>query len=264
MNPFEKVLELEKLNLPFVIATVIEMTGSVPGKIGFKMIIEPDGKTTGTVGGGALEKEVIDESLRRLSSYESGTKEYLLSDKHLIVEENTKVIPMMCSGKVRVYFEVHRQSSIVYIFGGGHVGQALLYFLSPLQHHTILIDNRKEIIENKNLNASQIIFQEYIEYANSFQPGEKDFVVVLTQGHKFDFEIVKSIFFRKLNPGYIGVIASKNKAKELVENLIKEFNDNIDLTKLHTPIGLKIGGDTAAEIALSIAAEIQSIKFGVS
>jgi xanthine dehydrogenase accessory factor len=261
MSIFEKILELEKSNSSFVIATVVNLNGSIPGKIGFKMIVESNGNATGTVGGGAIENEVIKESLKRLSSGESGIKEYFLSDKQTLSTDETQIVPMMCSGKVTIYFEVHGQLPTVYVFGGGHVGEALLYFLSPLNYHTILIDNRREIIEKKNLSASEVKLVEYEEFAKSFLPLKNSFVIVLTQGHKFDYEIVKSIYERNLVVKYIGVIASKNKAKKLIENIKKDLGDGIDLSKLHTPIGLKIGGSTASEIALSIASEIQSIRF---
>lgn len=261
MNIFEKIYNLEKSNSPFVIFTVVNLSGSVPGKIGFKMIVESNGNAIGTVGGGAIENEAIKEAINRLSSGESGIKEYLLSDKQTIANDETQIVPMKCSGKVSLYFEVHGALPTVYIFGGGHVGQALLQFLSHLNYYTVLIDNRNEIVENKNLSATKIVLSDYAEFANSFNPHHNDFIVVLTQGHKYDFDIVKSIYKRNLDFAYIGVIASKNKAMDLAENLKGILDENIDLSKLHSPIGLKLGGDTAAEIALCIAAEIQQIRF---
>jgi len=261
MSIFEKISGLEKLNSSFVIITVVELSGSVPGKIGFKMVVESNGNATGTVGGGAIEIEAVKDALVRLSSGESGIKEYLLSDKQTETVDYTQIVPMKCSGKVTLYFEVHGDLPSVYIFGGGHVGQALLQFLSKLNYYTVLIDNRREITENKIIPASKIILTEYVDFTNSFNPGTDDFIVILTQGHQFDFEIVKSIYKRKLDVAYIGVIASKNKAAELIENLKHDLDENIDLAKLHSPIGLKLGGNTASEIALCIAAEIQQIRF---
>jgi xanthine dehydrogenase accessory factor len=261
MSLFEKITDLEKSNSSFVIVTVVELSGSVPGKIGFKMIVESNGNATGTVGGGAIEIEAVKDALARLLSGESGIKEYLLSDKQNKIIENTQIVPMKCSGKVTLYFEVHGNLPAIYIFGGGHVGQALLQFLSQLSYFTVLIDNRNEIIESKHLPSSRNILTDYVEFADSFNPKPDDFIVVLTQGHKYDFDIVRTIFKRKLNVSYVGVIASKNKARELEENLKNEFGSDIDLSKLHSPIGLKLGGNTASEIALCIAAEIQQIRF---
>lgn len=261
MSIFEKILELEKSNSSFVIVTVVNLSGSVPGKIGFKMVIESTGNAIGTVGGGAIESVAIKDAVNRLATGESGVKEYLLSDKQTVTNDETLIVPMKCSGKTSLFFEVHGDLPTVYIFGGGHVGQTLLQFLSHLNYFTVVIDNRNEITENKILPASKIILTDYVEYANSFNPKPNDFIVILTQGHQYDFDIVKTIYQRKLDFSYVGVIASKNKARELEDNLKNEFGNGINLSKLHSPIGLKLGGNTASEIALCIAAEIQQLRY---
>ena len=262
MSIYKEILELEKNNRSFVIATVIKTSGSAPGKVGFKMVIKIDGSTIGTVGGGAIEVEVIKEAVKRLSTGESGTKEYLLSDNESLKNSKSTVVPMKCSGQADIYYEVHGSLTSVYIFGGGHVGHALLYYLAPLNFHSILIDNRKEFTSpEKNPFAKEYIYKEYSDFADQFNPPPKSFAVILTHGHKYDYEILKKIYTRKLDFKYIGVIASKSKASSIIHTLKDELSEDIDLSTLHTPVGLKIGGNTAEEIALAITAEIQAIKY---
>ncbi len=110
---------------------LIDSKGSSPGKVGFKMIVKSDGTSIGTVGGGAIEEEVIEEAIGRIYSGENGTKEYLLSDKKKSIKGDVTVVPMSCSGMVTVFYEVHGRLPTVYIFGGGHVGNALLYYMKP-------------------------------------------------------------------------------------------------------------------------------------
>lgn len=257
MNIFEKALELEKQNKPFVLATIVKVEGSTPGKIGFKIIIEDKDKTFGTVGGGEIEQEVISESIRRMKTKENGIVEYLLSGDAPIKDE-AKVLNMSCSGRCWVFYEVFGNKPVVYIFGGGHVGHALLKQLSLLNFHKILIDNRPEFA-NKEANpyADEIILSDYSEYAYSFNPPEDAFIVVMTHGHGFDFDVIEQIYARNLKVRYIGVIASKTKAQKL-KNQIKEIFGDMDLSNFHSPIGLDIGGETPQEIALSIAAELQA------
>jgi len=134
--------------------------------------------------------------------------------------------------------------------------------LKPLSYYTILIDNRPEFAnKEKNPNAHEIHLSDYLEYASKFQPKENSFAVIMTHGHNFDYLILQKILERKLKFKYIGVIASKTKAANLVRDLKKGFGEGLDLNMLHSPIGLDIGGTSAAEIALSIAAEMQAIKF---
>ncbi len=262
MNIYEEILELEKNNQSFVIATVVNTSGSVPGKVGFKMVIKNDGATSGTVGGGAIEVEAIKEAVKRSLTGESGTKEYLLSDNESLEKSAATVVPMKCSGQATIYYEVHGSLATVYVFGGGHVGHVLLYFLSPLNYHTVLVDNRKEFASAvKNPLAKEIVCKEYTEFAKEFSPPANSFAVILTHGHKYDYEILKSIYERKLDFSYIGVIASKSKTSAMLHDLQEDLKNDFDLSNLHMPIGLKIGGNTAEEIALAIAAEIQSIKY---
>lgn len=257
MNIFEKAAELTKQNKPFVLATVINTEGSTPGKVGFKMIIENENTTYGTIGGGEIEREVIFEAIRRMKTRESGTVEYVLSGDAPIQAE-AKVLSMSCSGRCWIYYEVFGQKPVVYVFGGGHVGQALLKQLSLLNFHKILIDNRAEFAnKEKNPFADEIILSDYSEYAYTFSPPEDAFIVVMTHGHSHDFDVIEQIYARNLRVRYIGVIASKSKAQKL-KNQIREVFGEVDLSNLHSPIGLDIGGETPQEIALSIAAEMQA------
>lgn len=262
MNIFNTASELKKQNQPFALATVIDLKGSSPGKIGFKMIVKSDGTSIGTVGGGAIEVEVIEEAIGRIHSGENGTKEYLLSDKKESATGDITVVPMSCSGRVTVFYEVYGKLSTVYIFGGGHVGHALLYHLKPLKFFTILVDNRDEFAnKEQNPNASQIVLSKYDEYSKNFDPPDDSYFIMLTHGHMYDYIIAKNIYLKKRKFPYVGVIASKSKAAGLVSKLKEELGQDIDLSNFHSPVGLKIGGSTAEEIALGIAAEIQSVYY---
>ena len=57
------------------------------------------------------------------------------------------------------------------------------------------------------------------------------------------------------------MIASQSKAREMITGIKKAFGKKTNTDNIYSPIGLKIGGDTAEEIALSIAAEIQSVRY---
>ena len=261
MEIYEQVSNLIQANQSFAIATVTKVEGSAPGKVGFKILVMTDGNTMGTVGGGEIERHIIEECRARLSSGESGSHNYLLSGQAKASKDVT-VIPMSCSGRIAVFYEVHGKQPTVYVFGGGHVGQALLYHLKPLAYHTVLIDNRKEFANSaKNPDADIIHFADYKEYADSFDTIENSFVVILTHGHKYDSKILNILYKRNLSFPYIGIIASKTKAAGILKNLRAEHGQDIDTSCIYTPIGLKIGGTTAAEIALAISAEMQSVRY---
>jgi len=263
MDIHQKIVEFKKLNKLFVVATIIKSFGSVPGKPGFKIIVDSKGTHFGTVGG-AIEKQIIADCLETMKSGESDIKDYLLSDKEKITKSKNKpkVVPMKCHGKISVFFEMYGQKPNIYIFGGGHVGSALINIIGNLNYHTTLIDNRKEYANSeKHPNADEIIATDYEKYAKKFKAKVDDFIVIVTHGHNYDFKILKILYERKLNLNYIGLIASQSKAREMISGIKKAFGKKINADNIYSPIGLKIGGDTAEEIALSIVAEIQSVRY---
>ena len=263
MNIYEKTMELRQINKDFVIITVVKSAGSTPGKPGFKMLVDADGNTFGTVGGGAIEKEAANEARRLMASGSENTfKEYILNKDENIIEGDAKVLPMSCCGRASLFYEVEMNASALYIFGGGHVGSALIDIVSNLKYKIVLVDNRKEMLENRNADKIECVYSEYKEYAEKFNPRPGSYFIVVSFGHVYDYDILSTLYKRNLVTKYVGVIASKSKAAEMINNLKTEIREDIDLSMLHTPIGLKIGGDTAYEIALSIAAEIQTVKYG--
>jgi len=144
------------------------------------------------------------------------------------------------------------------------VGRALIHHLSPLNYHIVLIDNREEYAnEIENPFANEIEFMDYLEYAERFNPVNDEFAVILTHGHKFDYGILKILYERKLNFKYVGVISSKSKAQNMKTKLKEDLGEGLDISNLHSPIGLKIGGDSAHEIAVSITAEIQKTRYEI-
>lgn len=262
MDMIAKINQLKDENKNFCVATIVKVSGSTPGKVGFKYITVDNGESFGTIGGGAIEPKVFEDSLIRIKKDESILKEYVLTDKEDYKADDAEVVCMMCSGKIWVYYEVYTSKKNVYVFGGGHVGKELSYFLKPLAYNVILVDNRKEIANKEiNPNFDEIIFADYDEFTKSFQPAVNSYFVVLTHGHSFDYVVAKNLKERNINTKYIGIVASSIKAAKLKEKLVDELGEGINLDNIYSPIGLKIGGDTASEIALAIAAQIQSIVF---
>ncbi|GAB4371538.1 MAG: hypothetical protein Kow0042_14330 [Calditrichia bacterium] len=99
-------------------------------------------------------------------------------------------------------------------------------------------------------------------YAGNFEPDPGAFILIMTQGHGFDYEILAAILKRKITVKYIGIIASRSKAEALIRKVKENFGDGVDLSNIFTPVGIDIGGSTESEIALSIAAELQAIRYG--
>ena len=261
MNIYEKIISLQKDNQPFVLVTVVDKEGHGPQISGAKMIVMNVGRTFGTIGGGALEFLATKEAVSMLeNSKTSILQKYILGEDNSVIDAvNTG---MICGGSITLFFEIHNSKESVYIFGAGHIGQALAYHFDKLSYKVTVIDSRKEYEKSCEGLADEIIIEDYANTLSSKEVPKNSFMIIATHSHEMDFAILKRICASEWNPKYIGAIASKKKSESVIKRLASELSGkNIDWEKIYCPIGLKIGGTTPHEIAISIIAEIQSARF---
>jgi len=239
--------ELIERKVPFSLCTVVWTEGSTPSEIGMKMIVKGLDDIEGTIGGGSIEKNVISKAMGYLKDGRKGKERFTLSD-----------IDMKCGGDVEVFIESYVPLPGIVIAGAGHIGRQLLNILkSSGQFCVKAIDNRKEIVSELSECFDVIYLEDFNKLEDHLKKG--DYLVVVTHGHEFDFRVVKSGCSIK-GLRYIGCIGSRHKVKDMKDRLIKEGVDKELVDSIYTPIGLKIGGDSPFEIAISILAEIISIK----
>jgi len=255
MGIFEKIMELEKGQKSGVLVTVVDKTGSGPTETGARMLVYPNGKTTGTVGGGELEKLAIEKAMQVFESGENCLEEYALEE----YSGSGQPTEMICGGRAKLFFEYYEPRTNIYIFGGGHIGQALVYHLKKLDYKITVIDDRREIL-NKIKGADSIIHEEFEEALDNEEVAPCSYFIIATYQHKYDGVVLNRIFKSDWQPRYIGMVSSRSKRKTIFENLQKEV-DNPDLDLCYLPVGLDIGGSTPHEIAISIVAEIQKVRY---
>lgn len=143
----------------------------------------------------------------------------------------------------------------VYIFGAGHISVPLSQILSLLDFRVELYDNRQGLStfeSNAWANKKQLV--DYKQVSQLVPENDRSYVVIMTFGHKFDEIVLKQLISKPLK--YIGMIGSKSKVKTIFDNLIAEGYCKEQVERVCSPIGLPIGGQTPAEIAVSIAAQI--------
>lgn len=262
-----------KENKPSVLITVTEVKGSSPGRTGFKMLVGEEGRIAGTVGGGGAEYHIMKKAQKLLEENILNYSETILMTKEKNEEETIKVkskevVPMdaLCGGEMKVFYEVFRYDKIMYIFGAGHVGQAVAKLAKHLKYYVIFIDNRKEILEQ--LPESLYNKKHFFDFSklseadkNSIQLSENAFALLVTHFHAHDLNVLKYIYKNYPEINYVGMIGSKKKVKESILKLKASIGNNISLKNLYSPVGLDIGGETPDEIAVSILAQIQSIIY---
>jgi xanthine dehydrogenase accessory factor len=258
---FEKVIELQKTGQAGVLVTVVEKEGSGPLPAGARMLIYADGRTAGTIGGGALELIAVRKALELLRKRESRLGRYALTQQNEIIEGEPT--GMLCGGRMVLFYEYLGSNPRLYLFGGGHVGQAVLQHLRNLDFHVTVVDERTGI-EGGVAGADRVLVGDYRQVLTDELVPAGSFFVIATPSHRSDYDVLRRVLTSGWNPCYVGVIASKKKAVTFRQELKTDLGSDADLRMLYMPIGLDTGGNSAAEIAVSIVAEIQAVRYGRS
>ncbi len=253
---FRKLADIEKEGRQAALAIVVRTKGSTPRKAGAKMIIMEDGSTFGTLGGGGLEKKVIEESLEALKEGKAKLTSFDLDAKRGNLD-------MMCGGEIEIFIEPIRQQEKLIIFGAGHITRALAPMMRSVGFRVTVVDDNPELLEEDQLADMEGLISEDMEsYAERLPSESSTYIVLLTRGFSTDRAILERIIGRDFR--YIGMIGSGKKIGTIKEELISKGIGKMHFSKFYAPIGLDIGAETPEEIALSIATEIISIKKGKS
>jgi len=241
-----------------VLITVVEKSGSVPTETGMKLLVYPGGKSAGTVGGGTLERMAIEKACQ---IFQTQTNDLVQYDLNAIAEKGMRT-DMPCGGTVTLFFEYFAPRDHVYIFGAGHIGKALVYHLKPLSYYVTVIDDRQDQLE-QIVDADQIIHDQFEKALANLEVVENSYFIIATYQHRYDSVVLKQIYQSGVHPRYIGLVSSRRKREVIFKELRAELR-KVNLKICHTPVGLDIGGATPHEIALSILAELQAVRYGKS
>ncbi len=254
---YKKIWELRRNGHNGVLITVVKKEGEGPALAGNKMLFYEDGSSTGTVGGGNLEYLAVKKAEEVLETGTNALEQFNLSKE----KGEGRKTGMACGGKATLFFEALIQQKKVYIFGAGHIGKALFELLAKLDLNVTIIDDRKEMIDALTQEGEKV-YSGFSRYMDETGFSKHPYFLLATYQHKHDSTILNKIFKLNIQTPYIGIVASTNTRAELIESLKEEVEENPDLSNLYCPVGLDIGGtDNPWEIALSIAAEIQTIRY---
>jgi xanthine dehydrogenase accessory factor len=246
----ETIGKLASEGKTFAVATIINHTGSVPRRVA-KMIIQPDGTTVGTIGGGCVETEVVAQALKLLREGEKGVH----VNSYNLIEEEFDGVGMNCGGKIDVAVEIMEPTPKLVIIGSGHLAQALSRIGGMLDFDIAVLDPmaKKESFPE----AAQVVADFVDKGLSKIRVDESTRIVILTR-HKDDVPALKGSL--KTNAGYIGMIASRRRAALVFNQLLKKGVPEKQLERVYSPVGLDIGADTPEEIAISILGEIIKIR----
>ena len=250
MTLFADIAQLEAEGRPFVLCTVTAAHGSTPQKPGSRLVVLGDGSLRGTIGGGAIEKQVIDTALALL---EDPTKETQSLETHL-----THDLGMCCGGKMTVFLEKHGAKASLFVFGAGHVAKELAALAQHVGFQVTVVDERAEWLNAERFPHALRRLEQPDVVAKSLPGGEHTYCCVTTHDHPLDQACIEALV--KLKLAYLGVIGSQRKSLRFRQRMEAGGFSPDEVACFESPMGVEICALTPAEIAVSIVGRLISVR----
>jgi xanthine dehydrogenase accessory factor len=239
------------------LATVIGRSGSAPQSVSARLLLRSDGVQIGTIGGGAIEAQVLaacrdtlrDGQVRRVEA-------------HLVRD-----LGMCCGGTMEVFVEFLQAQPRLFVIGAGHVAQALVPLAVAAGFRTAVFDDRDDMLEHPAF--ADVRHEGFdVDELDAAIPDldDRDYVIIVTRDHARDERAIAALLRRPHR--YLGMIGSQRKVHAVLGRVLRRERELArplpDLSRVRAPIGLALGGRTPVEIAISILAELVADRHGGS
>jgi xanthine dehydrogenase accessory factor len=252
LSIYQALSDLEKNNESAALCTVIKSEGSTPRHVGSKMLVYPEGKFIGTVGGGEMESRVIKAALEALNIGAAQTLSYTMADP-------SRGDPGVCGGTIEVFVEPILPPATILVIGGGHVGKAVVYLAKWLGFRVAVSDDRAEFCNPESVPGADAYYPvEMRKLTEHLKVNRQTYIVITSRGSGVDAAGLPALL--ESEPAYLGVIGSRRRWLTTVKALKEKGVSEEKIAKVHSPMGLELNAETPEEIAVSILAEILMVK----
>lgn len=250
----EAWLSAREKHLPCALVTVAATTGSVPRKPGAKMLVIDDRRTVGTIGGGRFEALVIGESLAAIRAGAPILKKYPLH------EGDTESFGAICGGEVTVLIEPHGVGEALVLIGAGHCSRAIAALARSCHWHVTVVDDRPAMLDDFPAHQ-RVVDLAPAQFIGGHSWRDQEALVIVSRNYEIDREALRAAL-EKPGIGYLGMIGSRRKVRRVFDQLRAERVRPEQLAAVYAPIGLDVGADSPAEIAVSVFAEVLQVLRG--
>jgi xanthine dehydrogenase accessory factor len=247
----EAVLDLLRSGQLGALATVVQVSGSTPQSAGARLLLRADGSTVGTIGGGAIERAVL-EALQQVQ--ERGVAKLLNWDLG-------RDLGMCCGGSMSVFLEPIGVTPRLWLCGAGHVAQPTAALARSVGFELVVVDEREDWNTAERFAACRRELGDPADVLRKAALGQRDWILICTHDHRLDEEVLRAAL--PLPVRYVGLVGSRRKVYRLVRRIAAR--DGVpDTTRLYAPVGLNLGALSPEEIAVSIVAELIALRHGVA
>lgn len=263
-RPAEQIAELLEQHGALAMATLVGVRGSSSARVGSRMWIGPDGAAIGAVTiGGCVDARAIELSGDVLADGRPRRAEMALGD------EDARAIGMTCAGTIEMLVErVERGTDAardmidrlkatrtLVIVGAGEIGAALARIAKTLDLRVVIVDGRDHLATPGRFpDADEVRLGIPSEIVADIGLTRSTALVLVSHEYKYDLPILKAAL--ESEAGYIGMLGGRKRRDAMKDLLRGEGVAEQALERLRTPIGIAIGAESPAEIAVSIAAEL--------
>lgn len=244
VNLMRLLSEYQEANREAALITIISSVGINNCSIGTMILINKQGDViAGSFGNELIEKKSAEQGKICI---ERG-----LSRKALISVED---------GNIEIFIKAFCSQDRLIIAGAGTVSLNIYKIASMLGYRITVIDNRSDMLTKERFpEAHKLILGDIAQNLSACTITENTYIVIATHHHEFDEQSLQTVISSPAS--YIGVLCNSRKVAGYFKNL-EQLNIPDELIKrVYSPIGLDIGGKKTAEIALSVMAEIQAVKY---
>lgn len=254
MNLLEQMLQAQRQHRPYALITVVQAQGPAPRDVGSKMLVFADGQTVGSIGGNLSEKQAVEEAMTCIAQ---GTHALRTYDLH--AQDGNQQ-----GAQITVFIEASRFAPVLVVCGGGHVGAQVLALGRTLGFETVLVDDRDRKVIARAIEHADC-FVPVTDYRSGVEqlpvaPGA--YFVLCSWGHAQDQDALSGALQKQA--AYIGMLGGKPKIRQIFAALREQGVTQRALDEVCTPIGLDLGAQTPAEVAVSIMSEILTVRTGAS
>ncbi|MBW3534582.1 MAG: XdhC/CoxI family protein [Gemmatimonadetes bacterium] len=215
--------------------------GGRPEDAGARMVVARDGARRGSLGGEALDRRAAALAAAVVAGEE---------EEGLHEVEGPR-------GPVELYLELHHPVPELVVVGAGHIAQPLAAVGALLGFRVTVLDDRPEFATRERFpEADQVDRVDFSDPFSTVRVGPLTHVVLVTRGHKYDYECLLRLLASDPPPRYIGMIGSRRRVRATYEQLLKEGLPRERVAAVRAPVGLDLAAETPAEIAVAVAAEI--------
>ena len=231
------------------LATVTRASGSTPQAAGARLLLLPDDTMVGTVGGGAIEEDVL-RTLREVRR---------TGEPQLLTRALGYDLGMCCGGRMEVFVEPIEGAPRLFLFGAGHVARSTAALARGIGFEVTVVDEREQWATAERFPHCQLELTDPESYLRRSELQAQDWLMIMTHDHPLDERLLGLAFAQPVR--YIGMIGSQRKVYRLLTRCA-ERGAKVDLARVFAPIGLDLGALGPEEIAVSIAAELVALRRG--